>query len=449
MLRSRISFALTCAVALLVPSRPALAQSSTDLPVQVFVVAGQSNAVGSGSHAQDLPAAWRAPQRDVRFWFEVGPPGSATDASLRVSSGGKFVPLAPQSDPAGRTFGVEIEGFGPELALGRHLRATIASDVAIVKFGINGTDLAHDWSADRAGSLFDELVDEVARARAALTAAGRTSFVAGVFWMQGELDATNSDLAWTYQANLARWIERARTSFGDPALPFVLGRLNVHIDSGVVYSAPYLNVVRAAQVAVVAQSAASAFVDTDNLALGLDRMHFEAAGELGLGLRMAAEYLALRHRTPGVPFCVGDFGTNACPCNNAGPAGMRGGCRNSSGFAARLLSVGSARISADKLVLVTSGVAEHALSIYLQGQSRAAATPFGDGLRCFSGSIVRIATKVGNASYPSTNETPLSLKVPTPVGAKSYYQVVYRDAVPFCTFESMNTTNALEILWRP
>ncbi|MFN0244891.1 MAG: hypothetical protein ACKVWV_18565, partial [Planctomycetota bacterium] len=78
-----------------------------------------------------------------------------------------------------------------------------------------------------------------------------------------------------------------------------------------------------------------------------------------------------------------------------------------------------------------------------------AATPFGDGLRCFGGSIVRIATKVGNASYPETGETPLHLKVPTQVGAKSYYQVVYRDAVPFCTFESMNTTNALEILWRP
>src|SRR5262249_58718489 len=40
--------------------------------VRVFVVAGQSNAVGYGADAFQPPANLQTPQIDIRFWFEDG-----------------------------------------------------------------------------------------------------------------------------------------------------------------------------------------------------------------------------------------------------------------------------------------------------------------------------------------------------------------------------------------
>src|SRR5262245_57949355 len=87
--------------------------------VQVVVVAGQSNAVGYGSDAAGLPPALSVPQTDIRFRFEEGSFFSLSNPALRIDSHDVFGALHFQSDPSGLTFFGPVDGFGPEMALGR------------------------------------------------------------------------------------------------------------------------------------------------------------------------------------------------------------------------------------------------------------------------------------------------------------------------------------------
>ncbi|MGH8528308.1 MAG: sialate O-acetylesterase [Nevskiales bacterium] len=259
--------------------------------VRVFVLAGQSNAVGFGSNASDLPPELSAPQNDVRFWFEEGPFDSVNNPSLRINSGGAFVPLQFQTDPSGATFGGLTSGFGPEIMLGRTLADSLEPEVAIVKLAINATSLATDWNPSTPGSLYDQLVDIVNAALAALTAAGDTGVVSGLFWMQGEWDAQNSADASAYQANLTNFIQRLRSDFPSPSLPFVFGRLNDRIDQSCCFSFPFLDTVRLAQEGVASTVANTAIVNTDDLPLNSDLVHFQADGQLSLGQRFATAFL--------------------------------------------------------------------------------------------------------------------------------------------------------------
>jgi len=224
--------------------------------VKVFVLAGQSNAVGFGSDANELPPELYAPQSDVLLWFEEGPYNSVDNPELRISSGEAFVELQFQHDPTGATFGGLVDGFGPEIKLGRGLADALNDDVAVVKFAINATSLAQDWNPDDPESLYAELTGIVANALAELADMGLTPQVSGFFWMQGEWDCFTEQDALAYDENLTHLIDVVREEYSDAGLPFVFGRLNVHIDESCCYSFPYLDEVRAGQ-ATVAETVAS------------------------------------------------------------------------------------------------------------------------------------------------------------------------------------------------
>lgn len=417
--------------------------------MRIFVVAGQSNAVGAGSAAAELSPAWHAAQPDVRLWFEIGPAEGIEHLAVRITSGGKFVPLAFQTDASGRTFGSSIEGFGPELRLGRTLADSLDDDVAIVKFAFNGSDLAHDWNPDIPGSLCAQLLRRVRAARIALTNAGYSASVDGLFWMQGESDAASSDDAWLYAERLTKLIVRARVELGEPLLPVVIGRLNAHIDSAEGYSLPYVNVVRAQQTFVVSNVPYTALVDTDDLSLTPDQLHFDAHAELDLGLRFAAERLAITSDAPGTAFC---FGEGGCPCGNTSSTISRSGCANSLARGGKLVATGTARMSDDRLILATVSVPVLGMTQFIEQdaqQNGGLGTASGDGLRCLSGRIVRIGMKTGNAVYPASGDTPVSLRGMAGAGRTLYYQALYRDDASFCTPSPYNSTNALAITWQP
>lgn len=443
--QSFVSAALATAL-LSFASGAAAASPATGL-VRIFVVAGQSNAVGAGAAAAQLPPYWYAPQPDVRLWFEIGPAESVANPAMRVSSSGNFVPLCFQTDASGRTFGSSIHGFGPELRLGRTLADSLDDDIAIVKFAFNATDLAGDWNSDLPGNLCGQMIRRVRAARAALAASGQASRVDGLFWMQGESDAANSDDAWRYAERLTKLIVRVRTDLEQPTLPVVIGRVNVHIDSSVAYSLPYVNVIRAQQAFVAANVPYTALVDTDDLALTSDGLHFDAKSELDLGLRFAAEHLALTHEAPGTGFCFGD---SACPCGNASTRVSHSGCTNSLARGGKLLASGTARMSDDHLLLALVGLPAGSAAQFVEHGAQhngGFGTPMGDGLRCLNGRVVRLGMKTGNAVYPGTGDTPIHSRGMARAGRTLYYQVLYRDDASFCTPSLSNSTNALAITW--
>lgn len=151
------------------------------------------------------------------------------------------------------------------------------------------------------------------------------------------------------------------------------------------------------------------------------------------------------------PYCFGDGTGTPCPCGNSG-AGCRG-CANSANPAGALLeSLGAT--NPDTLVLRASGMPTSASSIFLKGDADAAAPiVFGDGLRCVSGSLVRLGAKpggTGSAEFPESGNPSVSVRGGTPPGSGFYacYQTYYRNASgAFCPPETFNVTNGLRVIW--
>jgi hypothetical protein len=154
--------------------------------------------------------------------------------------------------------------------------------------------------------------------------------------------------------------------------------------------------------------------------------------------------------------CFGDgtSGAAACPCGNNGSQGS--GCASSiNPSGARLAAIGQARLGADSLQLLGSGMPD-APALYFQGTtllSGGAGVAFGDGLRCVGGTILRLRTRqnsAGGSIVPGVSEPSLSAlgQVPTAGGVR-HYQVWYRNSAAYCTPAAFNLTNAVSVVWTP
>ncbi len=154
---------------------------------------------------------------------------------------------------------------------------------------------------------------------------------------------------------------------------------------------------------------------------------------------------------PTAAFCFGDGTGLACPCGNSGGPGE--GCANSLGNGATLTSSGLASVTSDSFSLLGSGM-PNSSALYFQGTTSAGTgILFGDGLRCASGTIVRLGTKnnvAGASSYPEGGDQSVSVRglVPAGGGARTY-QVWYRNAAVFCTASTFNLSNGLSVTWAP
>ena len=159
----------------------------------------------------------------------------------------------------------------------------------------------------------------------------------------------------------------------------------------------------------------------------------------------------------------GAGGVAACPCSNP-PAGASRGCNNSSATGgASLTASGVAHLSADSLVLTTSGEKPTALSLVLQGTVYlGAGTPYGQGVRCVGGSLKRLYAKnaVGGsitapdfgAGDPSVSAQSAAKGDTIQPGQPRWYLVCYRDnnVLGGCSPTSnFNATQTGQVSWAP
>lgn len=229
------------------------------LPVDVFILAGQSNMEGR-AHRSGLPPVLAAPQPGIRFFF--------ADSWGPLAPGSSVRPEPP-------------DGFGPEIGFGAELAAhpSVGATQAIIKHTRGGTSLATDWCPGT-GKEYLRLLAKVQAAQAALAQEGRAVRLRAFVWMQGERDATTEEDATAYGTRLETFIHRIRSDLGADDLPFVIGRINAP-------RKPYRDAVRAAQVAAAARLSGISWVDTDDLAL-LDEIHYNAGALVELGRRFVA-----------------------------------------------------------------------------------------------------------------------------------------------------------------
>ena len=245
-----------------------------DGAVPVFVFAGQSNAVGVDT-LDELRADQLAPQPNVLFY---GP----------NESGNIWGPLTPSSTSPNLVDGLNRTGgsFGPEISTGKTISTALGGAlVAEVKFAVGATALFDRWNP-ASGDLYHSMVARVTQSLADLqTQLGRTGYVAGFFWMQGESDAIA--LRTDYAANLRNFIASVRRDFNNPNLPFVFGQI---ID----FDHPVSTPLREQQQAVADDNTVTnkAFILTDDLCHH-DFIHFNGRAIYALGHRFGTGYLSI------------------------------------------------------------------------------------------------------------------------------------------------------------
>ncbi|MEO1591769.1 MAG: sialate O-acetylesterase, partial [Cyanobacteria bacterium J06632_22] len=236
--------------------------------VSVFLIAGQSNAMGEGSFNSDLPNNLQAPHPSVRIWQEAPT--------------GKFVSLQPGFSGflGGASDG---EGFGLELGFGHGIHGHTEEEVYLIKYAVGATSLAVDWDPNGHNNWHDAFVGRVGAALADLNAQNMSYDIEGMLWMQGEEDSIYADQANAYEANLTAFIGDMRSRYSSD-LEFVIGRIH---DDMPWHSTGNVDIVRNAQTNVAAADPLTHWINTDDLSLTNDDVHFDSDGHLNLGYRFA------------------------------------------------------------------------------------------------------------------------------------------------------------------
>ena len=266
--------------------------------IKVIILAGQSNAEGVNSDHRDLPSSLSGLHPDISFF----------DRFYNASRG--WEQLDPPNSRKREDQGYGPWGFGPEVTLGRAIADETGEDVYIVKMAWGGTSLERDWlnplpiytnhkfNVLTEGRLYDRMKAGVDEARSRLTAqTGQATEVAAFFWMQGEADASNNFDAngnWIasfhtiYEDNLNELAGMVRSDFGNPTMPFILGRIGDDFTS----NNKWINV-RNAQVSFANSDPNAYWVDTDSFVMSNDNLHYNSTGYQQLGNAFADVYLDL------------------------------------------------------------------------------------------------------------------------------------------------------------
>ena len=151
----------------------------------------------------------------------------------------------------------------------------------------------------------------------------------------------------------------------------------------------------------------------------------------------------------GSGFCFGDGSGTACPCGNAG--GSDEGCANDTGSGGVLTASGSTSIAADDLVLSATNLTPGP-GLFFQGNNAVNSgngNPFGDGLRCAGGNVVRLEVRFANSGNGFTTGTTISVatKGGVSAGQTKRYQYWYRDSGVSPCSSLFNLTNGYELTW--
>lgn len=173
-------------------------------------------------------------------------------------------------------------------------------------------------------------------------------------------------------------------------------------------------------------------------------------GDLDLALldELSDDLLIHHNVSPGTTLCLGD-GSNGvpCPCGNESAGGQGGGCANSTGSGGLLLASGSASVGADDLTLAASRLPAGQFGLIFSGTMETE-LPFGDGLRCLGGTLVRFGAQPTGANGELSLAAVASAGRLAP-GDTRWFQGWVRDPVMGACGGGFTTTSALQVTFLP
>lgn len=322
----------------LVPARAEEAKTA-----DIYILAGQSNAVGCSNLAQTVHG-----QSDAAKTYESviaaddarnkdGYDGVLYYGVTNVEAKTPAVPTASLvSVKLGQ--GQNMQFMGPEVGMAKVLSQTHTEEhpAVIVKYAAGGvflgdysgtfgnapylfTEQYGNWASPamlarwkgegkkihkNSGLMYTRLLEVLGRGLEAVRAQGYTPVVKGYIWMQGESDAEHKELSEDYQKNLTDFIHDLRKDTAEltgdanaQTKPFVIGKVTPTYNG---YTR-YVNKLRAGQEQVAKELSYVGIVETDDLpvidmetheTLGSDVCHFNAGDMYVLGQRFATAALA-------------------------------------------------------------------------------------------------------------------------------------------------------------
>ncbi len=169
-------------------------------------------------------------------------------------------------------------------------------------------------------------------------------------------------------------------------------------------------------------------------------------------------YIYSRPPDSGAGFCFGEPGSGTpCPCSNDNDGSIgRSGCDNgvfASG--AQLSAYGDSSVAADEVLLRAVHVEPNNSGLFFQGTLQAnggAGEPFGNGLRCAGGQVVRLQVSFADEGGVARTTIPLAASGGVSPGDVRSYQYWYRTTTaPPCGpgVNDFNTSNGVSIIWTP
>lgn len=243
-------------------------QLELDAPVVVYIIAGQSNAVGGASIYDLTPELVSiAEPFDMAYCEELNAPKDFSGAPAQLSTPWRDQ-LAPRRG----------DRLGIELSAGRRLVERYGAGVALLKHATNGSNLFRNWDMGAANSLWHYMTAYV---DARLAELPEGSQVGGLLWIQGNADGNSTaERAGDYVENLGWLITRFRHRYGP--VPVVIDHLPPF------FEVEHGDTIRQGQSVVAEVMEGVSLVETSDLGPARDSpgAHYRADAFVELGTRM-------------------------------------------------------------------------------------------------------------------------------------------------------------------
>lgn len=294
------------------------AQAATENPLDIYLIAGQSNAVGQT--VADTAELAKIDERMVNGYENILYYGY-TDRYVNAS---KTAPndlpaLSIQSTKVGLGLrSSAVKYFGPELGMAHYLSLTEPDTTfGLIKYASGSSTIRDDvtstYNSQKGNWMSPSLIEEygknddvltglcyntfmeiVESGLKAYTDAGYTPVIRGVAWMQGESEAGSAEWSAKYSHLLSSLISDMRRDLTEISgqdcseLAFVVAK----IPSGYAVTNKYANVVREQQQAVADADLDVYTIDNDFCTLpGTDAHHYNQADMLQVGSNFAEALL--------------------------------------------------------------------------------------------------------------------------------------------------------------
>ncbi len=144
--------------------------------------------------------------------------------------------------------------------------------------------------------------------------------------------------------------------------------------------------------------------------------------------------------------CAGDGGMTPCPCGNESTGDE--GCRNSTHRGAAVRALGGTSASADDLVLFGTDLVPGQAALLFVGNNSLngdAGLPFGDGLRCVGGGIIRLGVQLPDGYGDAWWGPGLGAVGGWSGGDLKYFQLWYRDPGSSPCGHEFNLSDAMAV----